>query len=116
MDNEPLFESKKSKQYLLVKFKSSIKLYEKSGVHAAAYDHWKGEDSIQVIELTTGELEQRLLGEGNGSINVNVEPGGEGWEKVKNNVYEFLEDEKDLFYHGFHTDNTSDNEISEEGL
>lgn len=76
MDNEPLFESKKSKLYLLVKFKSSVKLYEKSGVHATAYDHWKGEDDIQVVELSSKDLRHRLLTKDHtfeNNININIE-------------------------------------------
>lgn len=118
MDNEPLFESKKSKQYLLVKFKSSIKLYEKTGVHASAYDHWRGSDDITVTELTADELEHRLLTTNHkyeSNININVE-GSNDVDKFKEVLRDSLNrqmmfNESELLWQGARDDDqSSDNE------
>ena len=60
---EPLYQSKDSKDYLLVKFRNSTKLFEKSDVHIVAYQHWQEENHIEIEELSSNEVAERLTGE-----------------------------------------------------
>ncbi len=61
MDMKARFSSTEGKRYLLVNFSGgSIKLYAKDEVHLDAYDSWENSSAVEVEELTTKEIKNRL--------------------------------------------------------